>query len=374
MIYIVFALLTGAAVMSVLAPLAGGGGARDPAETDIAFFEEQIAQIERERAEGRLDADEAESARTEAARRLLRAQSGAKARSSTSRKAALAAALFALFAIPAVTLTLYFRLGHSDMPDMPLSARLESAPARTDLAGAVVRIEAHLKEHPDDGRGFEVVAPYYLRTGRIEDALHAYGEALRLLGPTATRLAALGEARIVAAQGAVPKEARADFEAALALDASHPMARYYLGLAAAQDGDKDKAAEIWKKLLADSPADAAYAAAVRDRLEKLNEAPQAAAPGPVPPPQASEQGKAIAAMPASERQAAIRSMVERLAGRLEQNGDDVDGWLKLIRAYSVLAEAEKGRKALDDARKALAAKPAEIERVDTLARELNIGG
>jgi cytochrome c-type biogenesis protein CcmH len=373
MIYVIFALLTSAAVMSVLAPLAGGAGARDPADADIAFFEEQIAEIERERDEGRLEATEAEAAKTEAARRLLRAQGGAQGargtRATASRSRALVAALVALVAIPALALTLYFRLGQAALPDMPLAVRLENRPEQFDIASAVARIEAHLKEHPEDGRGFEVIAPYLLRTGRIDEAIHAYGEALRLLGPTATRYADLGEARVVGARGAVPKEACGDFEAALALDPSHPMARYYLGLAAAEDGDRDKAAAIWTKLAADAPTDAAYLPAVKSQLERLRAPPQASGEGP-----SSEQGKAIAAMPANERQAAIRSMVERLAGRLAQNGDDVEGWLKLIRAYSVLAEAEKAKQALEDARKALAARPAEVERVEALAKELNIGG
>jgi cytochrome c-type biogenesis protein CcmH len=371
MIWLVFALLTGAAVMSVLAPLAGGGapkggGAKDAADSDIAFFEERIEEIERERDEGRLDPAEAEAARTEAARRLLRAEASRGGRPSASRKAALAAALAAIVLIPAGSLALYFRLGQSNMPDMPLAARLDSAPDRLDLAGAVARIETHLREHPGDGRGFEVVAPYYLRTGRFDDALRAYSEALRLLGPTAERHAALGEARMIAAQGAVTAAARENFAAALTLDAAHPMARYYLGLAAAQDGERGKAADIWTKLIADAPPEAAYVNAVKAQLEKLRVAAES-------PPE-SEQGKAVAALPAGERETAIRAMVERLAGRLEKDGGDVEGWLKLIRAYSVLAEPGKAKQALGDARKALADKQADLARVEALARELNIGG
>ena len=366
MIWLVFALLTGAAVMAVLAPLAVKGEASDPAATDIAFFEEQIAEIEREAAEGRLDPAEAESAKTEAARRLLRAQGAQGGPAAPSRKAAVVAALAAIVLIPAVSLALYFRIGQANLPDMPLEARLQAAPDRFDLAGAMARIEAHLLQQPEDGRGFEVVAPFYLGAGRMEDAVHAFGEALRLLGPTAARHAALGEARMIAAQGAVTKQARLNFEAALKLDAALPMSRYYLGLAAAQDGEKEKASEIWTKLVADAPAGAAYVEGVRAQLDKLRFASEN--------PPASDQGKIIAALPEGDRQAMIRTMVERLAGRLEKQGDDVEGWLKLIRAYIVLAEPEKARQALKAARKALGEKTAEVERVEALARELNIGG
>ncbi|HEY8124962.1 MAG TPA: c-type cytochrome biogenesis protein CcmI [Methylocystis sp.] len=371
MIWLIFALLTGAAVMAVLGPLAMRNGARDESAADVAFFEEQIAEIAREREEGRLDATDAEAAKTEAARRLLRAEAAPKAKIVASRKLTLAAALAAIVIIPTVALTLYARLGHSDMPDMPLTARLDSAPDHNDLSGAVARIEQHLREHPEDGRGFEVIAPYLLRTGRGEDAVHAYSEALRLLGATAARHAALGEARVVAAQGVVTPQAKKDFEAALALDAAAPEAQYYLGLAAAQAGEKDKAIEIFSKMAADAPADAAYLKAVNAQIAILRG--EASAPVVARGP-SSEQGKAIAAMPADQRQAMIRNMVDRLASRLESKGDDIEGWLKLIRAYSVLAETEKAKKAVTDARKALASKQDDVARIEALAKELNIGG
>ncbi len=100
--------------------------------------------------------------------------------------------------IPAVSLTLYFAHRACRYARHAAEARLEAAPDRLDLAGAVARIEQHLREHSDDGRGFEVVAPFYLGAGRMEDAVHAYCEALRLFGPTAARHAALGEARTIA--------------------------------------------------------------------------------------------------------------------------------------------------------------------------------
>jgi cytochrome c-type biogenesis protein CcmH len=373
MIWLVFALLTGVAIMAVLAPLALRGKARDAGAADVAFFEEQIAEIARERDEGRLEPEEAEAARAEAARRLLRAQSAVKSGTTGSRRAAIVAALAAIVLIPALAIPLYLHLGVADLPDMPLTARLQTAPDKGDLAGAVARIEQHLRENPEDGRGFEVVAPYYLRSGRGEEAIEAYEKALKLLGPTAQRHAALGQARMVLAEGKVTPEAQKNFEAALALDPQDVSSRYYLALAAAQAGEKAKAIEMFGKIAAEAPADAAYLGSVRQRLAELR-GEQAPAEPPVAWGPGSAQGKAIAAMPAQERQAAIRGMVDRLATRLQSQGDDVEGWLKLIRAYSVLAEPARAQEAVANARKALAGKDKEMARIDALARELNIGG
>jgi cytochrome c-type biogenesis protein CcmH len=373
MIWLVFALLTGAAVMAVLAPLALRGAAPDAGAADVAFFEEQIAEIARERDEGRLDPQEAEAARAEAARRLLRARSAVKEQAGGSRRTALVAALAAIVLVPALAVPLYLHLGAADLPDMPLTARLEAAPEKGDLAGAVARIEQHLRDHPEDGRGFEVVAPYYLRVGRGDEAIDAYEKALKLLGPTAARHAALGQARMVVAEGKVTPQARKDFEAALALDPQEVGSRYFLAVAAEQAGEKDKAIEQFGRLEAEAPADAAYLPAVRRRLAELRGEPAPAA-APVARGPDSAQGKAIAAMPAQQRDAAIRGMVDKLAARLQTQGDDLEGWLKLIRAYSVLAEPAKAKEAVTNARKALAGKDQAVARIDALAKELDIGG
>ncbi len=364
MIWLLFVPLAGAAVLAVLAPLAGRSAPVDRVDTDRAFYREQIAEIERERAEGRLDAKDAEAARTEAARRLLRAADAQEvgSRPPSARRARVVAALATALLAPLAAVLLYLRVGSPELPDQPLADRLAAAAAagpHGDLSGAVAMIEAHLAQHPEDGRGFEVVAPYYLRNGRFEEAIRAYEAALRLLGATPARHATLGEAIAIAAQGAVTQEARRHFEAALALDPADPMSRYYLALAAAQDGDADRALALWSKLLEDAPANAGYRALVQNQIDKLHGA---------------GTGRAVPALPENDQQAFIRAMVERLAGRLAQKGDDVEGWLKLLRAYAVLSEPQKARIALLDARKALAGKPEEASRVNALAAELGIEG
>ena len=56
----------------------------------------------------------------------------------------------------------------------------------------------------------------------------------------------------------------------------------------------------------------------------------------------------------TDRGAMIRGMVDRLATRLKQNGDDVEGWLRLVRAYMVMGDRDKAKGALTDARQAVA--------------------
>ena len=115
-----------------------------------------------------------------------------------------------------------------------------------------------------------------MRLGRYDDAVKARRNSLRLLGPTAEREADLGEALTGAANGIVTAEAKAAFDRALALDPEDFRARYFSGLAAEQDGRPKDAADIWTKLLAGAPADAAWIGFVRESLLRVD--PNASVP------------------------------------------------------------------------------------------------
>lgn len=373
MLWIVLALLTGAAVFSILFPLARAKAGAQETPTDVAFYEAQVAEIERDIERGLISSADADSARVEAGRRLLAAARGEQVASGASAFARRFAALAAIVVIPAVALGMYVMIGNPQLPDQPLSARQSQQPETMDLAAAVARIEAHLAANPDDGKGYEVIAPVYLRMGRAEDAARAFESAIRLLGDSAARRTGRAEALIYAASGVVTAAARKELEAAVAADPKGTVARYYLGLAAEQDGDKAKAIDIWGKLLADAPAGANWTNSLRARMAALD--PSAVPPAETAPamPQ-GEAAAAIAAMPEQDRQAAIRGMVDNLAARLAKDGNDVEGWIRLVRAYSVLKETDKAREALANARKGLSADAAALSRIETLARELGLEG
>ena len=368
MLWVAFALMTGAAILCALWPLSRRRSGSEGEARAIAFHKAQLADIDRDVERGQLPPGEAAGARAEAARRLIAASDAVKAsqRAGDGRGSirARAAVVIVFLVIPAVTFGLYFRLGSPGLPDQPIVARAADPVAINDLGAALAKIEAHLIANPGDGRGFKVVAPVYMRLGRFEEAARAYGEALRLLGEDAATRADYGEALTAAAGGIVTAQARAAFEQALADRSDLPKARYYIGLAAEQEGDRPKAIAIYQKLLADGPADASWLPIVRQHLAALNGAPAAAENG---------EAAAIAALDPNAQQAAIRAMVARLADRLAQNGDDAQAWLRLIRAYGVLHETDKARDALARARKAMAGDEATNHGLDALAQEFGLG-
>ena len=370
MIWVVFALMTGAAVLCALWPLARKRASAEGETRAVAFYKAQIAEIDRDVARGQLPQAEAEGARIEASRRLIAASERAERGGGAARPAPrLAAALLILIGVPLVAFGLYGRYGNPGEPDEPIAARLNDPAHGDDLQAAVAKIESHLLTHPNDGVGFKVIAPAYLRMGRFDDAVKAYGQALRLLGDSPELRADYGEALVAAANGVVTADARVAFQQALAKDPRSAKARYYLALAAEQDGDKQCAGETYKALLAESP-NAPWAPTVRMRLAALGEmAPAATAKIAAPP---KEEAAAIASLSPEQRQAAIHGMVDRLAARLAAKGDDPAGWLRLIRAYSVLQEQDKAKAALAKAREALNGDAAAKRDLDALAKELGL--
>jgi len=66
--------------------------------------------------------------------------------------------------------------------------------------------------------------------------------------------------------------------------------------------------------------------------------------------------------------------VERLAERLKQDGSDVEGWLRLMRAYMVLGDKDKARAAAASARSALAGDPDKLRRIDDAVKGLGLEG
>jgi cytochrome c-type biogenesis protein CcmH len=354
MLWTVFVFLSAVAVMIVLWPLSRP--VRQAVDADVEFYRAQVAAIDADLSRDLLVVAEAETARSMASRLLLQHKAtegdvlSDAAAAKTRRKWV---AIISLVLIPAVAFGLYSRLG-----DAGRSSPAEVAqPADTaDIDAAVAKIEAHLVKQPNDGAGFEVLAPIYVRLGRYDDAQKALANAIRLLGSSPDRQANLAEALIFAANGEVTPAARSALNAALQETPDHPKANYYLALAALQDGHPDQAKDIWTKLLAHAAPDAPWRAAVQSRLDALN----------APAAPATDQ-------PAADQTPMIRSMVASLADKLARDPNQLDGWLRLIRSYIVLNQRDDALSALAKARAQFASDPQALSRINDLAKAQGLG-
>ena len=343
-------LVTGALVWPLLRR------SRQPAarrEYDLAIYRDQLSEIERDRRRGVLTAGEAEASRLEVQRRLLAADRAEPSRAGGAPAGATAAGQRDWFAslalgllVPGLALGVYLLLGRPDLPSIGVA---EQRAMETDVADLAERLRASLEAEPDNARGWELLGRTYLQLGQPGEAAGAFRRALAVGGEAGRLEASLGEALVAAAQGRVGPEARDAFARALAADPGEPRARYFAGLALVQDGRTQEGLEVWRALLAASPPDAPWLPAVERSIAALEEVPPA---GP-----SREQVEAAGEMSDEERQAFVRSMVDRLSARLETEPGDIEGWLRLARARQVLGEPEAAEAALQRALAQLGDRP-----------------
>ncbi len=157
-----------------------------------------------------------------------------------------------------------------------------------DVNTMIERLAARLETTPDDTEGWRMLGWSYFNTGRYEQAATAYARAVALDPGSAELKLSYEEAKAKASGGGNPETASSLQTAAVGKSSDGPSV---------------------------------------SKVSKLE------------------------GMPPRERDAAIRSMVDGLAARLERSPRDVEGWTRLMRSRVVLGEREVAsaafRKALD---------------------------
>jgi cytochrome c-type biogenesis protein CcmH len=222
-----------------------------------------------------------------------------------------------------------------------------TGPSKTDYLSLIATLAREMPNRPGDVEGWTLLGRGYLSLNDPEQAQKALAQAVQLAkergGAPPDLLSSYGQA-MAEASGGVTKEAENVFREALAENPRDLMARYYIGLALVNRGDKAGALDLWQGVLADAPANAEWRGALLDQVAAL----KASAGGPAPNPTA---------------------MVQQLATRLESNPNDLPGWLRLIRAYAVLGDRGKATAALTRARTVFANQAAAQAQLEQSAKQ-----
>jgi cytochrome c-type biogenesis protein CcmH len=381
MLWTSVALLT-AAVIGVLlwsTLRKNGNNAATRAAFDIAVYKDQLSELQHDLERGLINQTEVESARTEIERRILALSEEASEVADTGKISSSLGRNFStviiVLAMPALTFGVYLFLGTPDYPNTPFASRdLSAEKARSqrlkeaaEMAGLIDKLAERLEEDPNNLRGWLLLGRTYLTMEREADAVAALRKAVELAPKNPDVAMELGEALIVSNDNRVGPESRTILNGVLSSDARSPRARYYLALADAQDGNLKNALQGWTDLLAVSPANAPWRATVMQSIRRAAEdlkvdpasikpslsakllGPGKASPAqPLPtdaPGPTQKDMEAAGQMSAGDRTEMIKGMVQRLADKLKDNPDDLAGWQRLARAYSVLGETEKAKHA-----------------------------
>lgn len=369
MFWFVLAALTAAAIVVAFRPLLARGGTAsldraEDHEHDIAVYRHQLQELQVEEARGALSPAEAAQARNEISRRILavedrmnRLQPDAAQAPGARRSGLAVLALFAVVFVPGLSFVVYTGIGSPGYRAQPLAMRLEQmrdtetvrGQTQAQLQELVARAEGHLRDNPDDGRGWDVLAPVYFRLGDAARAETAYRNAIRLLGETPQRLSGLGEALVTGAGGMVTQEATALFERSLAIDPADARGRFFAGLGEVQLGRYGEARAHWADLADDPAADPAWRMVARQNIARLDQTAPVADRLGRPPELDADTVAQMQDLAADERAAVIDDMVASLDARLREAPDDLEGWKRLIRARIVLDQDEGLRDALERA-------------------------
>ncbi len=390
--WIIAAVIAALTVAVLVFALLRGHAGRDSDARDIQVYRDQLSEVDRDLDRGVISTEDAERVRLEISRRLLDAKKnpGAQPAPGASRASPLLAAALAL-AVFSGAFAIYQKLGAPGYMDQPISARLAMSEARHDNRMSQRDAEAQvpaaappegvtarhlelieklrnaLKDRPNDLQGHILLAQNEAALGNFAAAASAQQKVVELKGATATAddYVALADMMALAAGGYISPETEAVLLKAISLDPQNGGARFYLGLMYAQIGRTDRAFAIWQALLEEGPADAPWIAPIRSQIEEVaREAgvryslpPQGTAPRLTAPGPSNEDIAAAQDMSAEERDAMVRSMVDRLSGRLADEGGTPQEWARLIGALGVLGETERASEAWNTAQDTFADAP-----------------
>jgi len=238
--------------------------------------------------------------------------------------------------------------------------------ANGDLDAKIAELRQRLDTNPSSLGDWIEIGRRYREAGRYQEAASAFRRTWEIAGDQPIVLSAYGEALVLAAGGAVTPEARTFLEAAVRANPGDIKAQHYLALAEEREDNKEQALNRWVDILRNAPAGATWAPAVRERIAEnakalgrdvtalLPEAKNSARDGQEAAVARGPSAADVAAsanMAPQDRQAMIEGMVAKLAARLEESPNDLQGWMRLGKSYSVLRQFDKAEDAYSRAEK-----------------------
>jgi cytochrome c-type biogenesis protein CcmH len=349
LLWIVLGAMTLAAALVLAWPLFDVRRFKNDSSFALAVYRDQLGEINHDAARGILDETQARAAQIEIERRILALDDAPKFQPAKAPTPVLIVALAVV--LPLAAFGLYLELGSPGLPGEP--ARTAEA---TPLTPQLQAMEAAVATAPTDPAAWRTLGEALMEAGQPADAANAFGRAAALGDKDPKLQSRLGAALVLAGGERVDDKAKAAFAAALAGDPTDPIARFFLGLAKEQAGDGAGALADWLALENDVPAGLPWKTDLTaniDRVARQLGKDPATLPGRLPQSAEATAGgmpsqseiDAAAQMTEGDRQAFIEGMVAKLADRLLQNPGDIDGWLRLGRAYGVLGKTDLARAA-----------------------------
>ncbi len=330
------------------------------AHVALPIYTRQLVDLQTDLDNNVLSQEAASTQRAEIARRMLAAEERERMAfkpPSAQNRVLWVAGLSAI--IPVAATVIYLGVGRPEailLPALPGTSTIAgtepgAAHSPNELKEMASQLRAKLKQDPQDINNWVLLGRTLAQTEQYTEAKQAFQKAIELAPDEPILFAQLGEVMVLEAQDTVTDAAIAAFDKS----GDDPRARYYLAVADIQHDRVKIGIDKLRNLLSSAPPNAPWRERVADTLRELgDDVPDAAPPPQSPlsmPPIAGnakpspEQIEAMQKMSPDERQAMIRSMVDRLAKKLDENPNDKAGWERLAGAYDVLGDKDKAEEA-----------------------------
>ena len=273
--FAVFAFLLLLTTLALLFPALWFGQRRravdaDRKRTNLAIYRDQLAELEREHAEGSLATDDFEQARTELQRRMLEEVSPQDEAIVSTTQRSRPTAMVLVFALPLLAVAGYALLGN------PLALNPEKAVAQPqmtaeDINAMVEKLAARMQENPDDTNGWLMLARSYKMLGRYDEAVAAFGKAEKAVAEDPEQLASYAETLAMASGKGLSGKALELVNQALKLNPQHAHALFLAGMAAMERGDRSAAIGYWETLLSQVEPGSELDQMLRQGIEQMKQ-------------------------------------------------------------------------------------------------------
>ncbi|WP_322846365.1 c-type cytochrome biogenesis protein CcmI [Pseudomonas sp. B33.4] len=253
----------------------------DRTALNVALYQERVAELQSQQAEGVLDAAQMDSGRAEAARELLADTEGVAA--PRVSKLGKPLPLLAAVLVPVLGLGLYMHFGAADKVELTR----EFAQAPQSMEEMTQRLERAVAAQPDSAEGLYFLGRTYMAQERPADAAKMFERAANLAGRQPELLGQWAQAQYFADGKKWSAKIQALTDEALKADPKEVTSLGLLGIAAFEGERYQEAIDYWNRLLAQLPPEDSSRAALQggikraaERLEasggKVAQAPQAA--------------------------------------------------------------------------------------------------
>lgn len=275
--WIISALLVAGALAFLLPPLVRRRPAARSTDRTLAnadLYRDELDELKRERADGRIDERQYEEARLEIERRLLEdvgiAQGGGSPGTTDARPHRQMALVLGIL-VPLLAVLLYLLIGNPRALDpQARMAQQEAGHQITaeQIQGLADRLAARLQQTPDDAQGWVMLARSYGMIGRYDRASQAYARAVKLIGENADLLADYADALAMAQGRKLAGEPYKLVKRALKVDPDHFKALALAGSAEFEAGNYAAAAKHWERSIAKLPPESEFSQSVRSSIDE----------------------------------------------------------------------------------------------------------